>query len=173
MKIFFLSFLLSSVVINVQSQNQPAPAYLTTQHFPDSVLSVGMRTIEDQKISFGEMLEKHKGKKIFLDIWASWCRDCIVGYPSIDKLRNNVGDGNIVYVFLSTDKDAGKWIAAIEKFNIRGEHYLLNGAWQNALSNYVSLDWVPRYLVLDENGNVIMPKAIVADDVALRTALQR
>ncbi len=155
------------------SQNEPVPSYVTTQDFPDSVKALGIRTVDDTKISLGDVLAKYKGKKVLVDIWASWCRDCIIGYPKVEELRRQVGEDNIAYVFLSVDKDAQKWKNAIGKFKIRGEHYLLDGAWKNPLSNYIALDWVPRYLVLDEQGRVIVPKAILAEDDALRNALAK
>jgi thiol-disulfide isomerase/thioredoxin len=152
-------------------QDKPIPEYLTKNDFPDSVKSIGMQTPEGSRLTFGDMLETYKGKKVVIDIWASWCRDCIVGYPKLEKLRQEVGEENVVYVFLSTDKDVNKWKNAITGFQIRGQHYLLNGAWNKTLSSYIVLDWVPRYLVLNEKGMVIMPKAIHADDPALRTML--
>lgn len=154
------------------SQDAPVPEYLTKQILPDSVRSLGMTTPEGKRTTLGEMLDSHKGKKVLIDIWATWCRDCIVGYPKLDQLRNEIGEEKVVWIFLSTDNDPQKWKTGITRFNIRGEHYLLDGAWQNTLSNYIVLDWVPRYLVLDESGMIIMPKAIVAEDKAVREALR-
>jgi thiol-disulfide isomerase/thioredoxin len=153
------------------SQNDPVPEYVTIQDFPDSVNSLSLRSLDGKEITFGELLKSHRGKKILIDIWGSWCRDCIIGYPKLDELRRVIGEEHVAYIFLSTDKDPQKWKNAIEKFNIRGEHYLLDGGWKNPLSGYLVLDWVPRYVVLDAKGKVIMPKAIVADDVSLKSAL--
>ena len=169
-QILFLT-LFASLSIPGFSQNAAAPAYLTTQDFPDSVRSLGMETPDGSRLNFGEMLRKYEGKKILLDIWGSWCRDCIIGYPKLDQLRQEVGEQDVVYVFLSTDKDSKKWKNAIEKFDIRGEHYLMDGAWKNSLSGYIVLDWVPRYLVLDEAGRIIIPKAVTAEDVKVKEAL--
>lgn len=171
MKYLFSLCMIVSFANTSFCQHEPVPAYLTTQDFPDSVKSLGLRTVDGKQLRFGDMLESFKGKKILIDIWGSWCRDCITGYPKLEELRREIGDKNIAYVFLSTDKDEQKWKNAITKFNIRGEHYLLDGAWKNPLSSYIVLDWVPRYLVLDEQGKVILPKAILADDAALRRAL--
>ena len=154
------------------SQNAPVPEYLTTQEFPDSVKSSGLRRLDGTRLTFGEMLKKYNGKKVMIDIWGSWCRDCIIGYPKLEELRRSVGEKNVAYVFLSTDQKEQNWKKAIKKFNIRGEHYLLDGAWKNSLCNYLVLDWVPRYFVLDESGRVTVPKAIVAEDSALKKALQ-
>ena len=168
----YISFLLLLCIINTGlSQNTPVPQYLTTQSFPDSVQALGMQTLKGRTLTFGDMLEIYKGKKVVIDIWGSWCRDCIVGYPKLDALRNETGEENVVYVFLSTDQEIRKWKNAIDRFKIKGEHYLLDGAWKNTLSSYIVLDWVPRYFVLDENGKMILPKAIQADDPALKTAI--
>jgi thiol-disulfide isomerase/thioredoxin len=168
----FLTFLSLLLVFSLTAlcQNTPSPGYLTTQDFPDSVKSLGLQNLEGRKLTFKEMLERYNGKKVIIDIWGSWCRDCIVGYPKLDNLRKEIGDDKIAYVFLSTDKDIEKWKNAIARFQIRGDHYLLDGAWNNVLANYIVLDWVPRYLVLDAKGKVIFPKAIHADDPALRKA---
>jgi thiol-disulfide isomerase/thioredoxin len=172
MKYFFTLSLLACFFNVTFCQDVPAPSYLTTQDFPDSVKSLTMQTETGKQITFGEMLESYKGKKVFIDIWGSWCRDCIVGYPKVEELHKNVGEQDVVFVFLSTDKDEQKWKNAIKKFNIRGDHYLLQGAWVNSLCNYLVLDWVPRYVVLDQRGKVIMPKAIVAEESSIKKALQ-
>jgi thiol-disulfide isomerase/thioredoxin len=171
MKYFLALFIIFSLVSPTFSQNDPVPDYLTMQDFPDSVKSLSIRTVDGRMLTFGDMLATCKGKKVLIDIWGSWCRDCIIGYPKLEELRRQVGEKNVAYVFLSTDKDEEKWKHAIAKFNLRGEHYLLDGAWKNTLSSYIVLDWVPRYLVLDENGRVIMPKAIGAEDAAVKKAL--
>jgi thiol-disulfide isomerase/thioredoxin len=159
-------------VTKIFSQNDPVPDYVTAQDFPDSVKILLIEDLAGKRITFGQMLASYKGKKVLIDIWGSWCRDCIVGYPKLEELRKHVGEKNIAYVFLSADKDKQKWKNAISKYNIRGDHYILDGAWVNSLSHYLVLDWVPRYLVLDENGRVIMAKAIVADNKVLKKALQ-
>jgi thiol-disulfide isomerase/thioredoxin len=154
------------------SQNEPVPDYLTTQDFPDSIKALGMESLAGEPITFGKMLEMYKGKKVLIDIWASWCRDCIVGYPKLEALRKQVGEKNIAYVSLSVDEDHKKWKNAIKKYNIRADHYVLDGAWENPLPYYIALDWIPRYIVLDENGKIIVPKAVVADDAVLKKALK-
>jgi thiol-disulfide isomerase/thioredoxin len=172
MKYFFTISFLACFFSITFCQDVPAPNYLTVQDFPDSVKSLVMQSETGKQMTFGEMLESYQGKKVFIDIWGSWCRDCIVGYPKVEELRKNVGEKNVVFVFLSTDKEKQKWKNAILKFGIRGEHYLLQGAWTNSLCNYLVLDWVPRYVVLDEQGKVIMPKAVVAEDSAIKKALR-
>lgn len=152
------------------AQYKAPPSYLTQQAFPDSVMQVKWNTPTGES-SFVQLLEKHKGKKIVIDFWASWCKDCIVGLPKVKQLMKNTKKENVAYVFISVDKDVGKWKAAIDKFSIKGDHYQSQSGWKNALTHYIDLDWIPRYIVIDENGNVIVPKAISADDKTLMNAV--
>ena len=159
--IFTAIFLLS---ISSYSQEASAPEYLDEQDFPDSVQQVSLTTLNGETIRFSDILKTYKGKKVVIDFWASWCRDCIGGLPKVKELQKITESDDVVYVFLSFDKVESKWKSAIDQYNIKGEHFWIEAGWKNPLSNYVVLDWIPRYIVLDEIGNVILPKAIVADD---------
>jgi thiol-disulfide isomerase/thioredoxin len=160
------AFLVLSFFLTNSSLGQTAlpPAYLLTQDFPDSVKSVSMVKLNGENVSVHEVLDLYQGKKVTIDFWASWCRDCIIGLPKLKNLQHKTGDDNVVYVFISLDKEETKWKSAIDRFDIEGEHYRIVQGWINPLSNYINLDWIPRYLVLNEHGRIIMPKAITADD---------
>lgn len=171
MKTFRLFAAILFISFSSFAQNDPAPAYMLNQDFPDSVLQVPLTKLDGEKIPFSQMLKDNKGKKIMIDYWASWCRDCIGGLPKVKDLQNITKDLNVVYVFLSIDREEDKWKAAIDKFNIKGEHYWIEAGWKNPLSNYVGLDWIPRYILLDEEGKVALPKAIQANDPKLLKAI--
>ena len=165
MRITYTLLFVCLVSLAAFAQNAPVPAYLTTQDFPDSVKVLRVVPLQGKARSFGEMLDQYKGKKVVLDIWASWCRDCLVGYPKLDDLMKRTADQNVVYVFLSIDEKADKWKTAIERFSMQGEHYRIPAGWKNRLSNYGALDWVPRYMLLNEEGRVIGGKAITSEEL--------
>ena len=153
------------------AQDAPPPSYLTQQDFPDSVARLTLQSSAGDQVTLAEVVKAHRGNKVVLDFWASWCKDCLVGFPTLDQLMTQTQSQGVDYVLISLDKKERKWKAAIKRFNIRGEHYRIAEGWKNALSNYVELDWIPRYLVLDERGRMMLPKAITADDEALRKSL--
>lgn len=65
-------------------------------------------------------LEKYKGKTVFINFWAIWCRPCLEEMPSIEKAMKIVKGENIEFLFASTET-----IEQIEKF--RANHaYLFN-----------------------------------------------
>lgn len=153
------------------SQNEPAPEYLVQQDFPDSVKQVPLTQLGGEEIPFSEMIDKYKGKKVVIDYWASWCKDCVGGLPKVKDLQNITKDLDVVYVFLSIDKEEEKWKAAIDKFNIKGEHYWIKEGWKNPFSNYIVTDWIPRYLLINEEGRITMSKVIRATDPKMLNAI--
>src|SRR5690349_6998858 len=165
------SFLFVISIGNLLAQNQPVPDYITKQSFPDSVTSVSVLKLDGARTTFGDMLASYHGKKVLVVIWASWCRDCIVGLSKLENLKKKAAGKDVVYIFLSVDEVDVRWRTAIDRFNIRGEHFRVESGWKTALSNYLVLDWVPRYIVIDEEGRVVMPKAILADDKELKSKL--
>lgn len=159
--------------LKTNAQNAPAPDYLINNSFPDSVLNFSLLDRENNAILFTEILEKHKGQKIVIDFWASWCRDCIEGLPKLNKLKAKSKKKNVAFIYISMDENDMKWKFAINRLNIEGEHYRSEFGWKNMLSNYIQLDWIPRYLVIDENGKIVVPKAVSADDITIWNAIKK
>lgn len=56
-------------------------------------------------------LNQYKGKTLFINFWATWCRPCIEEMPSIQKMQKQLNDKNIVYLFASDET-----VEQIEKF---------------------------------------------------------
>ncbi len=56
-------------------------------------------------------LNQYKGKTIFINFWATWCKPCLQEMPSIQKAQELLKNENIVYLFASDEA-----IEQIEKF---------------------------------------------------------
>ena len=154
------------------SQDAPPPSYLEQQAFPDSVMRMPLLRLNGKKATFADLVAAHQGRTVVLDFWASWCKDCIVGLPALNDLMDKTKRQEVDYVFVSLDQQQ-QWKSAIKRFHIKGEHYRVTSGWNNPLANYIGLDWIPRYVVLDEHGRVALPKAISAGDPKLKEWLLR
>lgn len=130
--------------------------------FKKEALENKLVTAEGNQMAFGEILNKYKGQTVVIDVWASWCSDCVKGMPKVKALQEQFPDAT--YLFVSMDKTPEAWKKGIEKHNIVGEHYLATDGMKGVFGKAISLDWIPRYMVVDKDGQIALFKAIEADD---------
>lgn len=137
--------------------------------FSDSVLNEDYITLNGDSIKLKDILSEHEGKQIVIDVWASWCKDCIVGLPELKTLQADKSDA--VYLFLSADRNFDTWKRTIKKYNIEGEHYLMPKGTKGLLGQFVDVDWIPRYMIVDSDGRIELFEAIKANDPSIRETL--
>ena len=140
------------------------------KQFTTKALNDVLLTEEGAEIIFSDILETYKGKTILIDIWAGWCSDCIKGMPKVKKLQKK--NKNVVFLFLSLDKTEENWQKAIKTFKIKGEHYYLASGWKGAFCSTIDLDWIPRYIIVNPEGEIVLYKAIKADDPRIESVLK-
>lgn len=137
--------------------------------FSKEALNDTFITLEGNTITFEGILETFKGTTLVIDIWASWCKDCISGMPKIKELQKEHQE--VTYIFLSLDKTQEAWKKGIEKHEVIGFHYFMQSGWEGPFGSFVNLDWIPRYIVVDKEGNIKLFKAIEADDTTIKNIL--
>lgn len=116
---------------------------------------------ENVEISFNEILKKHVGKITVIEVWASWCGDCVKAMPKVKEMQAD--NPNVDYVFISLDKAFDKWKTGIEKHELKGDHYWATDGMKGAFGKSIDLDWIPRYIILDKTGKIIIYRAIETD----------
>ena len=139
--------------------------------FRAEALAAELTTINQEKTTFEAVLEKHKGKVIVLDVWASWCSDCIKAMPKLKQLQADFPE--IEHVFISMDKSFEPWQKGITKYNIQGDHYWATDGMKGIYGKAIDLDWIPRYIIIDKQGNIAHYRAIEADDTEFRNTLKK
>ena len=137
--------------------------------FKTEALESKMVDTSNESIVFKDVLKKYEGKTIVIDVWASWCSDCIKGMPKLKELQTKFPDAT--YLFISMDKNYDAWIKGIDKYNVEGEHYLTPDGMKGVFGKSVKLDWIPRYMVVDKSGKIALFKAIEADDKKITETL--
>lgn len=130
--------------------------------FSEAALNDVLLAVDQSELTFGEVLRQNKGKTIFIDVWASWCKDCIEGMPKVQQLRKENPD--VVFLFLSLDKETESWKHGMEKYGVLGQNYFVPSGWKGPLCSSIDLDWIPRYMIVNPEGEISLYKAIVTDD---------
>jgi thiol-disulfide isomerase/thioredoxin len=131
--------------------------------FSKEALQGKLTTLDGEEISLREVLAQNGGKTLLIEVWASWCSDCVKSMPRLKKVQENNPD--VTYVFISMDKDFEKWKAGIEKHELKGLHYWVNDekGMKGTFGKSIDLDWIPRYIVVNKEGKVALYRAIETD----------
>ncbi|MFC3199134.1 TlpA family protein disulfide reductase [Parapedobacter deserti] len=115
----------------------------------DAALDEPMLQANGERLSWKQMMERYKGRHVYVDIWASWCAPCRVEMPNSLELKKKYKD--IAFVYLSTDKVQQDWLQANS---------------EEQLPEY-QVKSIPQYFILDTNGNVIADNAPRPSDPSL------
>jgi len=146
-------------------------SFETPTEFSKEALNDQVTSLDGTVSTFKEVVNLYKGKKVVVSVWASWCADCIKGLPKVKQLQKEFPE--VVFLFLSVDERTNSWKKGIQRFVIKGEHHNLpKGMKDGELVDFLHLSWIPRYLVLDKKGKIILYKAIKSSDKRIVEALK-
>ncbi|MNQ03846.1 Thiol:disulfide interchange protein TlpA [compost metagenome] len=129
--------------------------------FSKEALAETLLAADGSQIAFQDIIKKHEGKTIVIEVWASWCGDCVKAMPKLKELQANNPD--VAYVFISMDKTADKWKSGIEKHELKGDQFMANDQMKGVFAKAIDLDWIPRYIILDKTGKIVLYRAIETD----------
>jgi len=92
-----------------------------------------------------------KGKKIFLNLWATWCPPCRAEIPSIEKLNKKVDKEKVAFVMLSLDENF-----ELAKQFIQINHMQLPVYYPaENLPAIFNTDGIPATFIFNEKGELI------------------
>ncbi|MFS4483854.1 TlpA family protein disulfide reductase [Hyunsoonleella sp. 2307UL5-6] len=119
---------------------------------------------------FDAMLEKFKGKVVYVDFWATWCGPCKSGIKRMKPLKEEMANEDVVFLYVTNQTSPEKtWNNAIA--NINGEHYRVSDDEWNYLAKKFNISGIPHYTLVDRAGNVIKPKLRQMPNASLKKIL--
>ena len=114
-----------------------------------------------------EVIQKNfQGKNVLVAIWANWCGACIPQLLQHHNLKAFLDKENIelLYVTLDSQVNSGNWLRNIRKRNLDSWHYfppMDKHPLIHEIAGFEKDTDLPRYLLLDKNGNVILNKTLL------------
>lgn len=96
-------------------------------------------------------LESFKGKKLFVNLWATWCGPCRAEIPSIQQLAAKTNPDKVAIIMLSLDDDfaTAKDFAAATNMNL--PVYFPAGQ----LPTLFTVEAIPTTFIFNEKGELI------------------
>ena len=129
--------------------------------------------------SLEEAIKPLYGKKIYLDLWATWCSPCVDEFRHNEALKKNLAENDIQQLYISFDRDYEdeRWKQAIKSYNLTGTHIRANEKLTLDLFRLIYSNrgvvyekpsdvesdlafGIPRYVLIDEKGNIMNKSAI-------------
>ncbi len=138
--------------------------------FSKEALSEKLLATDGSQVAFQDILKKYKGKTLVIEVWASWCGDCVKAMPKIKELQANNPD--VSNLFLSMDRTVENWKIGIEKHELKGDHFMANDQMKGIFGKAIDLDWVPRYIIIDKTGKIVLYRAIETDFEKINSVLK-
>lgn len=117
------------------------------------------------------IIEANKGKIIYIDFWASWCAPCRAAFPSSRKLHKEFKEKEIVFLYLSTDANFEAWKKANKFEKLTENSYLIINPKTSEYLKKLAIDFIPRYVLINSNGEISNPKAPSPDSEKIKQEL--
>ncbi|MEL6253951.1 MAG: TlpA disulfide reductase family protein [Bacteroidota bacterium] len=104
-------------------------------------------------------LDDFKGKVLYIDFWASWCKPCLEEAESSQLLQEHFAEvKNFEILFVSLDESEERWQQSRNKMSPDGIH-LFAGGWESSIRSAYQIRGIPRYVLISKTGELIFANA--------------
>ena len=109
---FFTFLILGFFACHASNKPDPPPNVIE----PSELAKIKLTDLENHAIK----LDTYKGKTIFINFWATWCKPCVEEMLSIEKAQSIMKDNEVVFLLASSEG-----IEEIKEFS-RNHNYQFN-----------------------------------------------
>ena len=122
--------------------------------------------LNDKEVKYEQL--PLKGKLLFIDIWATYCPDCRKELPALEALQEDYKVEPITFVSISVDRDKEAWKTMVKEKKLGGIHLYASPETKELFKELYDLRSIPRYMLIDEKGNIINANLPMPSDKNLK-----
>jgi len=116
-------------------------------------------------VSFSDIINKHKGKVIYIDFWATWCAPCMDEMPASINLKKKYQNKNITFLYLSMDKNISSWKSTVSRLGLNSvDNFVVVDGAKSKLAMQLNISSIPHYLIIGKDGRIINRDALRPSD---------
>jgi len=118
-------------------------------------------------------LSDFRGKFVFIDVWATWCKPCIEEMPYLKEIEKSFSKEKIAFLAISIDEDKNKWKNFLNENNFEGIQLIADKAEESSIMKDYLVMNLPNYLLIDDEGALITVSAPIPSSGELKQLLEK
>jgi len=138
-----------------QNNNTEIPNGGTVVNLP-ALPSFKVKNVNGEVIN---LKDAFKGKKVFVNLWATWCPPCRAEMPALQQLYSTTDSSKVAFVFLSMDDDFTSAIKFMQQNNFTLPAYFP----AENLPAIFNVDGIPDTFIFDAAGKLIHQQTGMGD----------
>ncbi len=115
-----------------------------------------LSNLKNETLNYKTLLENNRGKWLYIDFWASWCAPCRKLMPESNKLRKELKNQNIEFLYLSLNDKKEEWIKALKRDSIpEHQNYFIENGNTSKVIEDLNIKTIPHYLIYNPKGELV------------------
>ena len=116
-------------------------------------------------------LQDFKGKYVYIDVWATWCKPCKVEHKFLEELETYFSNNKEFQIIsISTDRDYEKWKKYVIDNSMKGIQ--MHSGSDSEFVKFYDIGALPRFIFLDKEGKIISPDEIRPSNTNLKATIE-
>lgn len=127
--------------------------------------SAGIRFLEEELPDLESLIDKFKGKVLYIDLWGTWCGPCRSEFAYNKALKENFSNAEVAFLYVAVEHSSDpvkKWKETLLFYDLSGHHILAGKKLEEDLHKRYQKSGTlsfPSYILVDKTGKVVTLRA--------------